>query len=84
MFQNRMNSSPRVLGSCLAACIYDDGLGIGGMNHFMLPIEKGVDPANAHNLNCRYGNWAMEYLESNEILKNGASKQTQSKVIRRG
>ncbi|HCV03157.1 chemoreceptor glutamine deamidase CheD [Pseudoalteromonas sp. MEBiC 03607] len=63
-----------VLGSCIAACIYDEGLGIGGMNHFMLPMEKGVDPANAHSLNCRYGNWAMEYL-INEILKNGASKR---------
>ncbi len=31
-----------VLGSCIAACIYDEGLGIGGMNHFMLPAEKGV------------------------------------------
>lgn len=29
-----------VLGSCIAACIYDEGLGIGGMNHFMLPAEK--------------------------------------------
>ena len=29
-----------VLGSCVAACIYDRTLGIGGMNHFMLPDEK--------------------------------------------
>ena len=63
-----------VLGSCIAACVYDEGLGIGGMNHFMLPIEKGTDPSNAHSLNCRYGNWAMEFL-INEILKNGASKR---------
>ena len=63
-----------VLGSCIAACIYDQGLGIGGMNHFMLPMQKGVDPSNAHSLNCRYGNWAMEFL-INEILKSGASKR---------
>ena len=63
-----------VLGSCIAACIYDDKLGVGGMNHFMLPIEKGVEPTSAHNLNCRYGNWAMEFL-INEVLKNGASRQ---------
>ena len=31
-----------VLGSCIAACIYDEGLGIGGMNHFMLPVNKGT------------------------------------------
>lgn len=63
-----------VLGSCIAACVYDESLGIGGMNHFMLPIEKGVDPSNAHSLNCRYGNWAMEFL-INEVLKNGAAKR---------
>ena len=62
-----------VLGSCIAACVYDEKLGIGGMNHFMLPAEKGVEQANAHSLNCRYGNWAMEFL-INEVLKNGASR----------
>ena len=62
-----------VLGSCIAACVYDEVLGIGGMNHFMLPIQKGVELKNAHSLSCRYGNWAMEYL-INEVLKNGASR----------
>ena len=62
-----------VLGSCIAACVYDEVLGIGGMNPFMLPIQKGADLKNAHSLSCRYGNWAMEYL-INEVLKNGASR----------
>ncbi|MBE0361014.1 MULTISPECIES: chemoreceptor glutamine deamidase CheD [Pseudoalteromonas] len=62
-----------VLGSCIAACVYDESLGIGGMNHFMLPIQKDTDLKNAHSLSCRYGNWAMEYL-INEVLKNGASR----------
>ena len=26
-----------VLGSCVAACLFDPNTGIGGMNHFMLP-----------------------------------------------
>jgi chemotaxis protein CheD len=30
------------LGSCISACIYDSVLGIGGMNHFMLPLTKKV------------------------------------------
>jgi len=63
-----------VLGSCIAACIYDDRLGIGGMNHFMLPMEKGTEFTGAHSLNCRYGNWAMEFL-INEVIKNGGSRQ---------
>lgn len=69
--QNELIST--VLGSCIAACVYDDKLGIGGMNHFMLPAAKGIQDIHADDVTCRYGNWAMEYL-INEILKNGASK----------
>lgn len=66
-----------VLGSCVSACIRDKNLGIGGMNHFMLPMKGdhsrtwGSNPASAET---RYGNWAMEYL-INEILKNGGLKK---------
>ncbi|KZN29952.1 chemoreceptor glutamine deamidase CheD [Pseudoalteromonas sp. SMS1] len=65
-----------VLGSCIAACVYDEKLGIGGMNHFMLPGAQNMkEITNVHSddFNCRYGNWAMEYL-INEVLKNGASR----------
>ncbi|BBN82819.1 putative chemoreceptor glutamine deamidase CheD 1 [Pseudoalteromonas sp. A25] len=62
-----------VLGSCIAACVYDDTRGIGGMNHFMLPGAKDIKDIHADDLNCRYGNWAMEYL-INEVIKNGASR----------
>jgi chemotaxis protein CheD len=59
-----------VLGSCVSACIYDKRMGVGGMNHFMLPSSKiAVDDS----LSCRYGNWAMEML-INEVLKNGGSR----------
>ena len=30
-----------VLGSCVAVCIYDSKLGIGGMNHYLLPFWNG-------------------------------------------
>lgn len=66
-----------VLGSCVSACIRDRHLGIGGMNHFMLPMKGhhsrswGSNPASAET---RYGNWAMEYL-INEILKNGGLRK---------
>ena len=30
-----------ILGSCVAACIRDPALGIGGMNHFLLPGADG-------------------------------------------
>lgn len=63
-----------VLGSCISACIYDAKMGVGGMNHFMLPIKAGHADDFTDALSCRYGNWAMEFL-INEVLKNGGSKQ---------
>ena len=57
-----------VLGSCVAACIRDPQLGIGGMNHFMLPDTDSAGPAgNA----ARYGSYAMEML-INQLIKLGA------------
>lgn len=67
-----------VLGSCVSVCIRDRLLGIGGMNHFMLPEEGdfssqtwGSDPDSRMT---RYGNWAIEYL-INELIKIGADKR---------
>lgn len=64
-----------VLGSCIAACIRDKKIGVGGMNHFMLPIqsEHHSDARSAVNSALCYGNWAMEFL-INEILKQGGKK----------
>ena len=31
-----------VLGSCVSACIRDKVFGIGGMNHFMLPLNRSA------------------------------------------
>lgn len=62
-----------VLGSCVAACIRDPRLGIGGMNHFMLPQGRtggwGRDPEST-----RFGNFAMEKL-INELMKLGCSRE---------
>ena len=44
------------------------------MNHFMLPGGKVEAALAADDLNCRYGNWAMEYL-INEVIKNGGSRE---------
>lgn len=59
-----------VLGSCIAACLYDSESKIGGMNHFMLP--DGIDPANPNS--ARYGVYAMELLIS-DLMKLGASRK---------
>ncbi len=67
-----------VLGSCVSACIRDKDLGLGGMNHFMLPqtnagkISKGND--TIVGIATRYGNYAMEHL-INTILSNGGKRK---------
>ena len=63
-----------VLGSCIAACIWDPRVRVGGMNHFMLP-DGGNDSSG------RYGSYAMELL-INEMMKLGARRETmQAKVF---
>ncbi len=67
-----------VLGSCISACVRDPKIGVGGMNHFMLPEDKSVghnswlDPAVG--LATRYGSYAMESL-INDLLKLGATRE---------
>lgn len=60
-----------VLGSCVAACIRDTRMGIGGMNHFMLPDSEAVQAAED---GARYGTYAMEVL-INHLLKLGARRE---------
>lgn len=62
-----------VLGSCVAACIWDRHAGIGGMNHFMLPGGEGGRDADPVGLAGRYGVFAMEQL-INELIKRGGRK----------
>lgn len=64
-----------VLGSCIAACIWDTKAGVGGMNHFMLPEGDSSDTSG------RYGSYAMELL-INEMIKLGARRESmQAKVF---
>jgi chemotaxis protein CheD len=65
-----------VLGSCVSACIRDRVFGIGGMNHFMLPVgAEGASTSSTWNSAAtRYGNFAMEAL-INDILKNGGRRE---------
>lgn len=57
-----------LLGSCVAACMRDPILGIGGMNHFLLP---GNDPNSTSNV--KYGAHSMEQLV-NALLRQGAAR----------
>lgn len=48
-----------VLGSCVAVCMRDPVRGVGGMNHYLLPVRARSDQ---HDLPSRYGVHAMEVL----------------------
>ena len=61
-----------VLGSCVAACIRDRVSGIGGMNHFMLPINN--ETVAAGGAPACYGIHAMEIL-IHQLLNMGAQRR---------
>ena len=64
-----------VLGSCIAACLWDSRAGVGGMNHFMLPDSDSAEVSG------RYGSYAMELL-INEMMKAGARRESlQAKIF---
>lgn len=73
-----------ILGSCISACIQDEVTRIGGMNHFMLPMDKsyknGSVDVTSDTDAARYGNVAMERL-INEIIKLGGSRHSMTAKI---
>ena len=58
-----------ILGSCVAACIWEPLGGVGGMNHFLVSGEKYNDKTPS----LSYGVYAMELL-INGLLKCGAQR----------
>lgn len=56
-----------VLGSCIAACVYDPVAGVGGMNHYLLPYSRD----EAHS--ARYGDEALPLLLE-LVYRAGASR----------
>jgi chemotaxis protein CheD len=74
--EHHVDDDPRtvvttILGSCIAACIWDGVAGIGGMNHFLLPGDgKHRQPGGDA---MRFGVHAMELL-LNALLRRGAHK----------
>jgi chemotaxis protein methyltransferase CheR len=75
-----------VLGSCVAACLFDPVAGVAGMNHFLLPTGRHPSPHGEGGATCasgegeaaagstRYGTEAMRRLVD-ELLRLGAAPQ---------
>ncbi|WP_454020928.1 chemotaxis protein [Azospirillum sp. Marseille-Q6669] len=60
------------LGSCVAACINDPVVRVGGMNHFLLPGSPSG--GEGFGVATRYGSVAMEWL-INDLLTRGARRE---------
>jgi len=73
-----------VLGSCISACVRDKVFGIGGMNHFMLPLHDDERPqwgSSDVSSMTRYGNFAMEHLIFDVLSNGGLKKNLEIKVF---
>ncbi|QWV92502.1 histidine kinase [Geomonas oryzisoli] len=81
-----------VLGSCVSVCLYDPELGIGGMNHFMLPeVAQGESTlpcsgaCNDSAQSCaRYGTCAMRRLLHQLELLGANRKRLAAKIFGAG
>ncbi|MGB2130693.1 MAG: chemotaxis protein CheD [Marinobacterium sp.] len=70
-----------LLGSCVAACLYDPVSGVFGMNHFLLASRSARQSQPLLSAAGRYGVHAMELL-INGMLKQGAERRRlQAKVF---
>ncbi|NJO88402.1 MAG: chemotaxis protein CheD [Chloroflexia bacterium] len=65
-----------ILGSCVAVCLYDPVLKIGGMNHYMLPLWNGQGLASP-----RYGNIAIKKLIENIEVLGSSRKNLKAKIF---
>ena len=61
-----------LLGSCVAACLFDPVNGIAGMNHFLI-ADTNRDVADLHSEASRYGVQSMELL-INSMMRLGADR----------
>jgi chemotaxis protein CheD len=61
-----------LLGSCVAVCLFDPKLKLGGMNHFLLPSRGST--TNADTDVILNGDYSMEVLV-NGLLQKGAQKR---------
>lgn len=65
-----------ILGSCVAVCIWDADTGIGGINHFLLPVNPMRRGADA-----RYGNTAMERLLEAVVERGASTRRLVAKIV---
>lgn len=65
-----------VLGSCIAVCLWDTRVAIGGMNHYLLPLWNGDGLATP-----KYGNIAIRQLVEKVLAQGAERKNLQAKIF---
>ena len=65
-----------ILGSCVAVCLWDRTLSIGGINHYMLPTWNGMELASP-----KYGNIAIDRLVEKMIQLGSNQSNLVAKVF---
>ena len=65
-----------ILGSCISVCLFDPQLGLGGINHFMLPLWNGEGLPTP-----KYGNIAIEKLIEKMLRLQGREERLIAKVF---
>jgi len=68
-----------LLGSCVAVCLFDPQLKIGGINHFMLPDMRRGKYDDVDSLLS--GNFAMEALLNALLVKGARKPRLQAKAF---
>ena len=69
-----------LLGSCVAACLWDAEARVGGMNHFLLPGDE-PEARESSGASMRYGVYAMELLVNGLLLKGAQRGRLQAKLF---
>lgn len=70
-----------LLGSCVAACVYDEVNRVQGMNHFLLPNDKMNRVSQAGERAGYYGVFAMKLLIESLLNKGAEKKHLRSKIF---
>ncbi|MGB0663808.1 MAG: hypothetical protein ACPGMR_08475 [Pontibacterium sp.] len=68
------------LGSCISVCMRDPAVGIGGMNHFILPASADSHANSPITEATRYGTFAMEELVNGILRFGGRRERLEAKV----
>ena len=66
-----------ILGSCVSVCLWDQGLKLGGINHYVLPVAQSTSEPE----NTRYGDVAIDYLYRMMLNLGARSNKLQAKVF---